>query len=117
MDVILFFPVHHTTDLSIPSGCYATSKNLGLNNIHFFSVCHLAGQLLHALQKRQPELGITPQDILCVQIAGLCHDLGESSDRCLIKEQFVSLFKVTVPFLIFLMVGLSHSPVQGTRGR
>lgn len=42
----------------------------------FIRVCHLAEQLTRALKERQPELKITNKDILCVQIAGLCHDLG-----------------------------------------
>ncbi|XP_030623579.1 deoxynucleoside triphosphate triphosphohydrolase SAMHD1-like [Chanos chanos] len=43
---------------------------------HCIGVGYLAGQLVQTLNKKQPELLITRQDILCVQIAGLCHDLG-----------------------------------------
>lgn len=38
-------------------------------------VAHLAGELVEQL--KVGERDITDKDKLCVQIAGLCHDLGE----------------------------------------
>ena len=31
---------------------------------------------METLKARQPDLGITDKDVLCVKMAGLCHDLG-----------------------------------------
>ncbi|XP_053387221.1 deoxynucleoside triphosphate triphosphohydrolase SAMHD1-like [Mercenaria mercenaria] len=48
---------------------------------HSIGVCHLAGRLVRALKEKEFEdleekFKITPTDILCVEVAGLCHDLG-----------------------------------------
>ena len=43
---------------------------------HSLGVAHLAGELCHCLMRKQPQLGATSKDVLCVQLAGLLHDLG-----------------------------------------
>ena len=43
---------------------------------HSIGTAFLGGKLASRLRDIQPELGITDADVLCVQLAGLCHDLG-----------------------------------------
>ena len=42
-----------------------------------YRVCFIAGELMKKLQQQEhPKLEIGKEDVLCVQIAALCHDLG-----------------------------------------
>ena len=43
---------------------------------HSIGVAHLARSLMFTLKMKQPELEIEDQDLINVEVAGLCHDLG-----------------------------------------
>uniref|UniRef100_A0A9J8ANF4 HD domain-containing protein n=1 Tax=Cyprinus carpio carpio TaxID=630221 RepID=A0A9J8ANF4_CYPCA len=56
---------------------------------HSLGVAYLARCLLKTLRENQPELNITKQDFLCVQIAALCHDMGHGPFSHLFDGMFI----------------------------
>lgn len=69
---------------------------------YFLAVAHLAQRFAEGLRRRQPELGISPTEVICVKIAGLLHDLGHGPYSHMWDDEFVRRmgFKWKVGLLI-----------------
>jgi HD superfamily phosphohydrolase len=53
---------------------------------HSIGVAHLAGAMVRHLAKQQPDLEIDESDIMCVELAGLVHDLGHGPFSHMFEE-------------------------------
>ena len=56
---------------------------------HSLGVSHLAKELIYHLKNTTNELNISDDDILCLEIAGLCHDLGHGPYSHLFEDYFL----------------------------
>ncbi|KAJ1986013.1 hypothetical protein H4R33_003607 [Dimargaris cristalligena] len=73
---------------------------------HCLGVGHLAGNLIRRFKESQPELDITKQDMKCVKIAGLCHDLGsQKMFKYLVDDNNIDLDQDEVSLINDLIIG------------
>ena len=57
--------------------CYYVFGGAAHNRFeHSLGVSYLAGEWVEHFRRMQPELGVTDEDVICVKLAGLIHDLG-----------------------------------------
>ena len=64
---------------------------------HSIGVAHLAKSWADHFRLTQPVLGIDDSDVLCVTLAGLCHDLGHGPLSHLWEGQFLAAAKSADP--------------------
>ena len=75
---------YNVSDFKLVLYVHLHSNILYSINKTMYSVCHIAGEFIERLQqqvkddqKLKQQVEITKQDVLCVKIAALCHDLGQ----------------------------------------
>ncbi|XP_071784898.1 deoxynucleoside triphosphate triphosphohydrolase SAMHD1-like [Asterias amurensis] len=87
MDTIQFQRLRYIKQLGC---CYQVYPGAAHNRFeHSLGVSHLAGTFCKMLQQKQPDLEITDEDVVCVQIAGLCHDLGHGPFSHVFDNAFI----------------------------
>ncbi|XP_071817090.1 deoxynucleoside triphosphate triphosphohydrolase SAMHD1-like isoform X2 [Apostichopus japonicus] len=93
--------------------CYFVYPGASHNRFeHSLGVSYLAGELARTLQSKQKNLKITKEDILCVEIAGLCHDLGHGPFSHLFDEAFLP--KVRPDYKGKVRAVCNYLPEEGT---
>ena len=75
-----------------------------LRHYVILGVAHLANRLIQTLQKKQPELKITDEDVFCVTAAGLCHDLGHGPWSHVWDSMFIPTALYVLFSYLFLLV-------------
>ena len=60
---------------------------------HSIGTAYLCGKLIRQLKEIHPDM-VTDMDVLCVEIAGLCHDLGHGPFSHVFDSQYKKLIKL-----------------------
>ncbi|KAJ0411001.1 hypothetical protein ATCC90586_007155 [Pythium insidiosum] len=74
IDTLQFQRLRHLHQLGAARNVYIGATHSRFE--HCLGVAFLAEQMVQSIMSHQPYLPITRKDVLCIKIAGLCHDLG-----------------------------------------
>ena len=86
IDTPEFKRLHNLRQLGVTYLIYPSANHTRFE--HSLGVSHLAKILATSLQKNQPELGISDNEIELIQISGLIHDIGHGPFSHLYDEEF-----------------------------
>lgn len=74
INTIQFQRLRNIKQLGFVSFVYPSANHTRFE--HSLGTCHLAKVMIESLQRNTPNLIVSEKDLLCVQLAALCHDLG-----------------------------------------
>ena len=97
MRVVDTFEYQRLRDLKQLGGAYTVFPSASHNRFeHCLGVAWLAGCFVRHLAREQPELGITPRDELCLELAGLVHDPDGDHDPAALPDMIKARLQKTI---------------------
>jgi HD superfamily phosphohydrolase len=87
--------LHKLKQLGVADTTYKSATHTRFE--HSLGVYHVATKLCETLRQNQPYLNITDKDVLCIGLAGLCHDFGHGPFSHIFDGEFMKRIRRDIP--------------------